>query len=164
MPSRDPLVTAGFTLVELLLVLVILAIGAATAALALPDAEADALGAAAERSAALMRHVREQAILGSEPLAVLVDPVGYRVERRIQGRWTAAAGNTADDTAFTSGRWPPATKHIALTLDGRASAGGGRIVFDSDGYHPDFTLDLIGGHLRVRLLGTPVDGIARADR
>lgn len=147
----------GFTLVELLVVIAILAIGAALAVLALPDGEAGALTEAAERSAALLRHAREEAILGGEALAVVLGTGGYHVERRRQGRWTTVSG----DTPLLARRWPAATVRIGLALDGREAAGGGRIVFDSDGYHPDFTLDFHGERRRVRVRGTPVDGIAR---
>lgn len=156
MRPRRPRTAPGFTLVELLVVIVILAIGAAVAVLALPDAEAGALAQAAERSAALLRLAREEAILGGEPLAVVVAAGGYHVERRRDGRWRAVAG----DPPFAARRWPPAAARVSLAIDGRDAVAGGRIVFDSDGYHPDFSLDFHGERLRVRVRGTPVDGIA----
>lgn len=157
MPARRPRrAAAGFTLVELLVVIVILAIGAATAVLALPDGEASALAQTAGRSAALLRLAREEAILGGEPLAVVVGVGGYHVERRRDGRWRTIAG----DPPFAARRWPPAATRISLTIDGRDAVAGGRIVFDSDGYHPDFSLDFHGERLAFRVRGTPVDGIA----
>ncbi|WP_235562542.1 GspH/FimT family pseudopilin [Brevundimonas sp. Root1423] len=67
---------AGFTLVELLMVVAILGLAAGAVVLAVPDPR-PAVGAEAERFAARLSRAREEAVLSNRPIAVEVTPTGY---------------------------------------------------------------------------------------
>ena len=84
---------AGFTLVELLIVLAILAAAATTVVLTLPD-ERGQLRRQAERFAARLQHAEQEAVLTNRRIAVRLDAQGYgfRVQRAGQWQPLEAAG------------------------------------------------------------------------
>jgi general secretion pathway protein H len=71
----------GFTLVELMVVLVILGLASAAVILTLPE-RGGSLVAEAERFAARTKAARDDAILDSRAATVAVGPGGYEVTRR----------------------------------------------------------------------------------
>ena len=113
---RWPRWPAGFTLVELMVVLVILGLASAAVVLAMPD-PGGSLQAEAERFAARAKAARDSAIVESRPVALLIDADGYAAARR--------AGN----------EWVPGDRHewAEGTQAEAAGAAGGRIRFDSTG-------------------------------
>jgi len=80
----------GFTLVELLVVLVIIGLVAATVMLAMPEA-GGSLAGEADRFAARARNARDTAILESRPVAVQIGRGGYEIARRQDGVWRTEA-------------------------------------------------------------------------
>jgi general secretion pathway protein H len=80
----------GFTLVELLVVLVIMGLAAAAVMLALPDA-GGSLAGAADRFAARAKAARDTAILDSRAVALQIGRGGYEVARREAGVWRTRA-------------------------------------------------------------------------
>jgi general secretion pathway protein H len=86
--SRDR--AGGFTLVELMVVLVILGLAAAVVVLAMPD-EGGSLQSEAERFAARAKAARDNAIVESRPALLRVDAEGYGVARRARGEWVEDA-------------------------------------------------------------------------
>ncbi len=76
----------GFTLVELMVVLVILGLATAAVMLALPEA-GGSLAGEADRFAARAKAARDTAILESRAVAVQVGRGGYEVARREGGLW-----------------------------------------------------------------------------
>ncbi len=76
----------GFTLVELMVVLVIIGLAGATVMLAIPDA-GGSLAGEAERFAARAAAARDTAILESRPVALQIGRTGYEVARRVGGVW-----------------------------------------------------------------------------
>jgi general secretion pathway protein H len=71
----------GFTLVELMVVIVIIGLAAAAVVLTLPD-EGSGLGGEAERFAARAKAARDMAIVESRAATVAIGPGGYDVIRR----------------------------------------------------------------------------------
>ncbi len=102
---------AGFTLVEILVVLAILGLLAGVVALTLPDDRA-ALDRQADRFASHLLRAREEAIIGARSVRVSADADGYAFARLQSGQWTAIDGN-----AFAPRRWPDG---IAPAIDPRA--------------------------------------------
>lgn len=76
----------GFTLVELLIVLAILAAAATTVVLTLPDARGQ-LRRQAERFAARLQHAEQEAVLTNRRIGVRVDAQGYGFRVQRAGRW-----------------------------------------------------------------------------
>jgi general secretion pathway protein H len=82
--------TAGFTLVELMVVLVIIGLASAAVVLAIPD-EGGSLQSEAERFAARAKAARDNAIVESRPALLRIDEAGYRFDRRDSGLWQQTA-------------------------------------------------------------------------
>ena len=80
----------GFTLVELMVVLVILGLAAGAVMLAMPEA-GGSLSSEAERFAARAKTARDTAILESRAVALQIGRGGYEVARREGGVWRTEA-------------------------------------------------------------------------
>jgi general secretion pathway protein H len=80
----------GFTLVELMVVLVIIGLAASAVVLAMPEAGGSIAGEA-DRFAARAKAARDTAILESRPVALQIGRGGYEVARRDGGVWRTVA-------------------------------------------------------------------------
>lgn len=90
---------AGFTLVELMIVLVIMGLMASIVVLSFPDGSSD-LEQDAQKFAARTAALRDNAILQSRPMAVQVTPSGYSFLERRKGAWSVM-----EDKPFRSTNW-----------------------------------------------------------
>jgi general secretion pathway protein H len=94
----------GFTLVEMMVVLVILGLAASAVVLAMPDA-GGSLQSEAERFAARAKTARDGAIIESRAASLEVGAAGYDVSRRADGQWQNAAHyDWVDGTTVEGGR------------------------------------------------------------
>ena len=116
----------GFTLVELMVVLVIIGLAAAAVVLAIPES-GGSLRSEAERFAARAKMARDTAILESRPVAIEVSGTGYVVKSR-----SAAAAHYG----WREGTLPEAT---------------GATRFDSTGLAGPLHLTLRRGERRVAI-------------
>jgi general secretion pathway protein H len=107
---------AGFTLVELMIVLAIIGMMSAVVVLAIPDPRGS-LVQEAERFAARAKAAQERAVMDARATSVRVTSAGYGFDRRERAGWRAMA----PDQSWTEGT------AVALAEDGA------RIVFDSTG-------------------------------
>ncbi len=89
----------GFTLVELMIVLVILGLMASIVVLSFHDGSND-LEQDAQKFAARTAALRDNAILQSRPMAVQVTPSGYSFLERRKGGWSVI-----EDKPFRSTNW-----------------------------------------------------------
>lgn len=124
---------SGFTLVELLVVLAIMALAAGAVALTLPSG--DRVADDAERFAARAQAAGTYAIMTQRPVRVTVEPQGYRFDERAGGAWRAAR-----DRRLTQRQW----RATALVDGGRAST-----VFDPAGGAEPLAVTLIDGAARA---------------
>lgn len=111
----------GFTLIELMVVITIIGVMAASVALLFPDPRGS-LVSEAERFAARTLAVRDEAVIGSRETALLVDRGGYAFERRLKGVW-----RPLDDKPFARAAWSNGT--VAMIADSTSA----RVTFDPTG-------------------------------
>lgn len=116
---------AGFTLVELMVVLVIFGLLASVAVLSFPSGSG-ALEKDAQIFAARMAALRDNAILQSRPMAVQVTQSGYSFLQRRKGMW-----DVLEDKPFQTTDW---SEGIAPMLEGDGAL---RISFESTGLPSD---------------------------
>jgi len=91
--------SAGFTLVELMVVLLIIGLMASIVVFSFPSGSS-ALEEDAQRFAARTAALRDNAILQSRPMAVQVTPSGYSFLERRKGNWSVI-----EDKPFVSTNW-----------------------------------------------------------
>lgn len=120
---------AGFTLVELMVVIIILGLTASIAVMAAPGRRT--LSAEADRFAARLLRAQEEAVLTNRPVGVTVTPQGYSFLARFPAGWRAL-----DDGPFEARAWSEGV--AAAVSDGEK----GLISFDSTGAAEPLTVTL----------------------
>lgn len=128
----------GFTLVEMLIVMLVMALLATTVVLT-AGGGGRGVGADASRLASRIAAARETAITSARPVGVWVSRSGYGFDVRAGGIW-----RPADQKPFETVDWPAGTAVVAAGMPGRqASLSGGRarLVFDNLGL-PDSPMRL----------------------
>lgn len=116
---------AGFTLVELMIVLVILGLTASVVVLTMSDGGGD-LEQDAQRFAARTAALRDNAILQSRPMAVQVTSSGYSFLERRKGSWSVL-----EDKPFITTNW---SAGVVPMLENRGSM---LISFETTGLPSD---------------------------
>jgi general secretion pathway protein H len=112
----------GFTLVELMVVLAIMALAATAVVLTIPGEERT-VRSEADRLAARLAAARDVAVIEGRSVSVSFAPSGYGFERRIEGNWQPLPGR-----AFERRNWPGGVRFVAG--DGQAVT---RVLFDRIG-------------------------------
>lgn len=113
---------SGFTLVELMIVMVIFALAAAAVVLAMPDPRGR-IRDDAERFAARTRAAHDAAIVGARPVSVWVTAGSYGFDERIAGHW-----QTIGEKPLKAAQWAKGVAALPTTAEGRD-----RVVFDATG-------------------------------
>lgn len=122
----------GFTLVELMVAITIIALLASVVVLNLPDPRGRLIDGA-ERFAARARAAQTAAIVESRDMALWVSPTGYGFERYAEGAWAPVA-----DPAFEDRAWPEgAAVSVPASETGRT-----RVVFDATGLNEPLDVSL----------------------
>lgn len=110
---------AGFTLVELMVVITVIGLASAAAVLAMPDPRGRLIDEGA-RFATRVRAARDAAIVGGRPVSVWVTPGGYGFDERRGAQWVALP-----DKPFRVAQWGEGTQAL---LPERM-----RVTFDTTG-------------------------------
>lgn len=120
--SRSRSGERGFTLVELMIVITIIALASATVVLALPDPRGR-LVEDAERFAARVRAAHDSAIIEGRSVSVWISREGYGFDRRAAGAWQPIS-----EKPLRVARWATDVHPVIAGSDGR-----NRVIFDSTG-------------------------------
>lgn len=131
---------SGFTLVELMVVIAIIAVMSAAVIMVMPDPRGD-LRTEAERLAARAGAARDAAIVEARPTALLLGPAGYGFSRRERGAWVPITQKPLEQRAWGEGV-------TALT----SATGEARVVFDSTGLADPATVSLIRDDMRISVV------------
>ncbi|MFT3976708.1 MAG: GspH/FimT family pseudopilin [Sphingomonas bacterium] len=106
----------GFTLIELMVVVTVIALAATAAVLAMPDPRGRVTDEAT-RFALRVRAARDGAIVDARPMSVWVTPQGYGFDRREAGRWVAMDGKPLTVTQWSGGTAVTVPGHLRVTFD-----------------------------------------------
>ena len=151
---------AGFTLVELLVVIVILATAATLVVVNVGGSDASSLAREAKRLAGTLEHVRAAAQWRSETLGVSADGNGYRFWRRgAEDRWSALDG----DDVLAPRVLPRGMALAAQSYAGAPVAADAILPFRASGRNEPYTLTLDSLAGRVVVTGDPTGNVRYTD-
>jgi general secretion pathway protein H len=150
---RPDLQEKGFTLVELMVVLAVLALAATVAVLTIPGSNARVAGEA-DRLALRIAALRDLAIVEGRPMAVVISPSGYGFERREAEGWGELPGR-----AYARHDWP-----AGVRLIDPAGSAPVRVTFDTIGTTSARTALAIGdGDATARLTVSTTGEVVRSE-
>lgn len=147
--TGEPAHRAGFTLIEILVVLAILGLAASMAFVQFRHGAQARLEEDAQRLAALLQHVREEALVGGRPLAWRSGAGGYAFFERGAEGWVPIE----DDPRLRPRSFPPNVMLEGLRVAGASVPAGTPLVFMPAVVHPPFEIVLAAGPHRVALSG-----------
>lgn len=140
-PTQSPSARRdGFTLVELMVVLVIIGLATAAVVVAIP-ARQMRLADDADAFAAKLVTARDLSVITGQDIAVTVDATGYAFSRRNGAGWRATT-----ERPLQSKPWPPGT--AAQTR----MESGDKLVFDSTGLATPALITLQHGSSRASVV------------
>ena len=149
---------SGFTLIEILVVVVIIAVMVSLASVQLIRGPGDLVREESEHLALLLRATREEAILQGRVFAFGAGRDSYRFLRLgLDGRLKVARR----DELFRPQRMPPGIVIEAMQIEGAGDAAQDGVVFLPSGELPAFRIVLRSGGARWSVVGAP-DGTIRA--
>lgn len=141
---------AGFSLLEMLVALAIVAIAIGSATLALRPDEQRRVNDEAERLALLLEQAREESELGGMPLAWAATATGYEFQRRELTEAGSAWNVVRGDDLLRPRAWPLGLRIEHQEAAGRVVAQGERIRLEAD---VTLRMELALGPARARVVG-----------
>jgi type II secretion system protein H len=140
----------GFTLIEILVVLVVVGIMVGLASVRLMPDDERLLADEAERLALLLEQTRDQAVASGEPIAFSVDGSGYRFSALDNdSAWVARAG----DELLRERTLGSGARVDALRANGTQLAAGERLLFLPSGSNAPFVAELALNSAHARVIG-----------
>jgi len=112
----------GFTLIELMIVVTIIALASAAVVLEIPDPRGRLIDDA-ERFAARARVAHDSAIVEGRSVSIWISREGYGFDRRSRGVWQPIS-----EKPLRVSRWATDVRPVIASTEGRD-----RIIFDSTG-------------------------------
>ena len=150
----------GFTLVEILVVVAILAIGGGIAAVALSGDERSALAREARRFAGAVEYAADRARVRHETLGVSADGDAWRFWRRsADGRWRALS----DDPALAPRLLPSPLRALPHTYAGGPLRPEAIVPLRASGRNEPFTFVLADERHQAVVSADPLGRIAVSD-
>ena len=128
----------GYTLIEVLVVVVIVGIAAGTIGLGFRGAQARAVRFESERLALLIQAAQEESLLRNEPLVLRLDRASYAfLSLDSEGHYVPMKDDLLNRHAFPSGI---SIENVAI--EGQSASDSAQINFSQIGEHPAFQLTL----------------------
>ena len=151
--------STGFTLIEVLVVLVVLGIGLAVVTVNLGGDERRQLEREAKQLAGALEHAAALAQWRAETLGLSAEGSGYRFWRRTDGdRWVAFSG----DDVLAARALPAGTAVRLLTYAGAPVAADTIVPFRPSGRNEPYVLRLDSGAGRVLVTSDPLNRVGYA--
>jgi general secretion pathway protein H len=152
---------AGFTLIELIVILLILTVVIGLVGLNLTRDASDQLKDETQRLALVLQAAEEEAILNGRVFVLTLARDGYQV---LTPNDKGKLDKIADDALYQPYRLPDGMVISAASVEGiPAEQGRAEILIDPSGLLPAFTVDFRAGELRWRLEGL-ANGTTRNER
>lgn len=152
---------AGFTLFELIVIILILTVVIGLVGLNLTRDASDQLKDEAQRLAMVLQAAEEEAILNGRVYVVALARDGYQV---LTPDDKGKLGRISNDELYRPYRLPDGMTISAASIDGvPAVQGRADILVDPSGLLPAFTVDFSAGEIRWRLEGL-ANGTTRTER
>jgi len=150
--------TPGFTLIEILVVVAILAIAAAVAVLAYDGGDRERANREARLFAGALEHAAARAQMRAETLGASVEGGTWRFWRRDpdSGRWQTIG----DDDVLAPHAMPETITLVPTSYSGRPVEASVIVPFRPTGRNEPFTFELAGRNTRLVLAGDPLNRIA----
>jgi general secretion pathway protein H len=148
----------GFTLVELLVVIVIVGITLSLVIVNFSRDDRQVLADEAQRLAMLLEHAHDEAIASSRAFAWIADGESYRFAVAADdGTWA----NVGNDNLLRSREWASGVHFggIRLMRGGGQREASSRIAFSPSGFNSPFDLTLTAGETRAVIAGSAVGRI-----
>lgn len=139
----------GFTLIEILVAVAIIAVVSGLAVVRLENSDFRRASQAAEHMAMLLDAARNEAIYSGRSVAVSSDGLGYQFwgADGANGEWAVLPQNEV----LVAKRLPDGVSWKAQRVNSRQQSLGERIVFTPDGLIDPFMVELGAGDAKVRL-------------
>ena len=149
--------THGFTLVEILVVVAIIAITAGLAALAFDHDDRDIAAREAKRFAGALEHASARAQWRAETIGVSADGDGWRFWRRPAdaNRWLPFA----DDDVLDAHRLPVGVVLTPLSFAGQSLPADAIVPLRASGHNDPFAFVLTGRNARILLSADPLNRV-----
>jgi len=137
---------AGFTLVELMVVLVIIGLAGAAVMLSAPD-DANALAHEADTLAARLVRAQEEAIMANRAVQVTVTARGYAFARQDFGQWQPLDDGPFEPVAWAEGTTAtpgPGREQASFRFQPTGDGGAGCVVLARNGRRLQVAVDDAG--------------------
>ena len=156
-PTTEPhYASRGFTLIEILVVLVIVGVMLALVSLNLAPDDGRILQTEGQRLALLLEQARDEAISSGQEIAWSSEKESYRFWRKDKkDEWVASS----EDELFRERNWPPGVQLLEVRINRNPAPSNQRLVFSPAGLNAPFQLALGLGEQRIWVNGGGMGGM-----